>query len=90
MSSTVPTPSTRWPLERVLFAMGGTFTLVSALLAATVSPWFLLLTAFVGVNQWLYVSVRACPASLFLKRACRLRSSLYPTPPGRPSTPAGV
>jgi hypothetical protein len=44
-------------------------TLTSALLAATVSPWFLLLAAFVGINQWLYVSVGACPASLLLERA---------------------
>ena len=58
---------TRWPLERILFAMAGTMTLVSALLAALVSPWFLLLTAFVGVNQWLYVTLRACPASIVLK-----------------------
>ena len=58
----------RWPLERVLFAMAGTVTLLSALLAAAVSPWFLVLTALVGVNQLLYVSFRACPASLVLKR----------------------
>ena len=61
-------PPTKWPLERVLFAMAGTVTLVSALLAALLSPWFLLLTAFVGVNQWLYVTTRACPASIVLKR----------------------
>jgi len=67
-----------WPLERVLFAMAGTVTLVSALLAAVVSPWFLLLTAFVGVNQWLYVTLGACPASLILGRVFSLRSSLYP------------
>jgi hypothetical protein len=30
----------RWPLERVLFALAGTATLASALLAAAVSPWF--------------------------------------------------
>ena len=57
-----------WPLERVLFALAGTMTLLSALLAATVSPWFLLLTAFVGVNQWLYVTIGACPASIVLTR----------------------
>ena len=67
-----------WPLERVLFALAGTVALVSALLAATVSPWFLLLTAFAGVNQWLYVLVGACPASLVLRRACHLRSAVYP------------
>ena len=59
----------RWPLERLLFALAGTMTLLSALLVATVSPWFLLLTAFVGVNQWLYVTVGTCPASLLLERA---------------------
>ena len=60
-----------WPLERILFALAGTVTLVSAALAAAVSPWFLLLTAFVGVNQWLYVTVGACPASLILGRVLR-------------------
>jgi hypothetical protein len=64
------------PLERVLFAMAGTVTLLSALLAAVVSPSFLLLTAFVGVNQWLYVVVGACPASLILGRLFGLRSTL--------------
>ena len=62
------TGSRRWPLERVLFALAGSMTLLSALLAAVASPWFLLLTVVVGVNQWLYVSVRACPASLALER----------------------
>ena len=66
-----------WPLERVLFAMAGTVTLLSALLAATVSPWFLLLAVFVGVNQWLYVVFGACPASLVLSRAFALRSTVY-------------
>jgi Zn-dependent protease len=58
----------KWPLERVLFAMAGTMSLLSALLAALVSPWFLILTALVGLNQWLYVTMRACPASMVLKR----------------------
>ena len=66
-----------WPLERVLFALAGTMTLLSALLAATVSPWFLLLTAFVGVNQWLYVLLGACPASLVIERVFGARSAIY-------------
>ena len=72
--------SRRWPLERVLFALAGTMTLLSAALAALVSPWFLLLTAFVGVNQWLYVLVGACPASIVLSRKCGLRSAIYRSP----------
>lgn len=67
-----------WPLERVLFALAGSMTLLSALLAATVSQWFLLLTVLVGVNQWLYVLAGACPASVVLRRACNLRSAIYP------------
>src|SRR6266487_1434797 len=70
--------SRAWPLERVLFAMAGSVTLLSAVLAAVVSPWFLLLTAFVGVNQWLYVLLGACPASLVLSRLFGLRSVVYP------------
>ena len=48
--------------------MAGTMAIVSALLVALSSPWFLILTVFVGVNQWLYVMFGACPASLVLKR----------------------
>ena len=59
---------TKWPLERILFAMAGTVVLLSALLAAFVSPWFLLLTASIGINQWMYVAFGACPASLVLKK----------------------
>jgi len=58
----------RWSLERVLFALAGSITLASALLAAVFSPWFLLLTGFVGLNQWLFVAVGGCPASLVLER----------------------
>ena len=67
-----------WALERVLFALAGSATLISAALAAFVSPWFLLLTVFVGVNQWLYVLFGACPASLILRRTFALRSVIYP------------
>ena len=65
--------SVRWPLERVLFLLAGTVTLASAVLAALVSPWFLLLTAFVGLNQWAYVAFGACPSSLLLARAFGFR-----------------
>lgn len=67
-----------WPLERVLFALAGTMTLISAGLSAIVSPWFLLLSALVGINQWLFVLFGACPASSILRRLFSLRSALYP------------
>jgi hypothetical protein len=75
-----PRSAWRWPLERVLFALAGTMTLIAAALGAFVSKWFLLLAALVGVNQWLYVLFGACPASIILRRTCRLRSAIYPNP----------
>ena len=71
-----------WPLERVLFALAGTGTLLGALLAAAVSPWFLLLTGFVGVNQWLSVVFGACPASWILGRVFGLTAPSIRTPEG--------
>lgn len=63
-----------WSLERVLFALAGTMTLLSVVLALLVSPWLLALTVFVGVNQCLYVVVGFCPASLVLRRVTKLES----------------
>jgi Protein of unknown function (DUF2892) len=61
-----------WPLERLLVALAGSLTLLSVLLALPASPWFLLLAAFVGLNQWLFVAVGACPASLLLEHVARI------------------
>jgi hypothetical protein len=68
----------RWPLERVLFALAGSVTLLSVALTLLVSPWFLALTAFVGVNQLLYVLVGDCLASVILKRGFGRCSVVYP------------
>jgi hypothetical protein len=77
ISSTACARAGGWPLERVLFALAGTVVLLSALLAAVVSSWFLLLAAFAGINQWLYVLIGACPASVVIGRVFGLRSALY-------------
>ena len=55
-------------LERTLFALAGTMTLAAVALAAALTPWFLLLAVFVGLNQWLFVLAGDCPASLVLRR----------------------
>ena len=62
-----------WPLERVLFALAGTMTLASVVLAIAVSPWWLLLAAFVALNQWLFVIAGDCPTSVVLRRTCGLQ-----------------
>jgi hypothetical protein len=61
-------PLGNWPLERILFLMAGTMTAFSALLAALVSPWFLLLTGFVAINQLAFVVLGNCPSSWVLRR----------------------
>lgn len=73
MSAACPARGRGWFLERVLFALAGTVTVLAALLTAFVSPLFLLLVAFVLVNQWLFVAFGACPASFVLTRVLRLR-----------------
>ena len=67
---------TGWPLERMLFAIAGTVVIVASALAITVTPWFALLAAFAGVNQWLYVLVGDCPMSLFLTRVLHVRRGI--------------
>lgn len=67
--------SRRWPLERVLFLMAGAMTALSAVLAALVSPWFLLLTGFVALNQLAFVAFGNCPSSYLLRRFAGLRGA---------------
>lgn len=66
--STQSTPATGWPTTRILFMLAGTLTLASAILAATVSPWYLLLAGAVGVNQLLLATTGFCPASYVIDR----------------------
>ncbi len=74
MTSSCETERSRgWYLERVLFAMAGTVSLVGGLLALLFSPWFALLPVLAGVNQWLFVVVGACPASYLLSRVTSLK-----------------
>lgn len=63
-----------WPLERVLFGLAGTMTIVAAVLGIVVSPWFLALAIFVGVSEWAFAIVGGCPASFVLGRALGLRA----------------
>ena len=70
-----PRPMRRWPLERILFLMAGTMTAISAVLSAVVSPWFLLLTGFVAVNQLAFVALGNCPSSWAMRRYLGVKSA---------------
>jgi hypothetical protein len=85
----MPVPRRNWPLERVLFALAGTMTLLAGALSLLVSPWFALLSAFIGINQWLFVLFGECPASLILRRLFSLPSLLYPARAGAGSGVGG-
>lgn len=56
-------------LDRAVLALAGTMTLISALLASLVSPWWLLLTAFVGLNLLQSSVTGFCPAATVFRRA---------------------
>lgn len=55
-------------LDRGVMLMASIITLVSVVLTALVSPWWLLLTTFVGVNMLQASLTGWCPAALVLKR----------------------
>jgi len=54
-------------IDRAVFAFAGCMVLLSAALTYWVSPWFLLLTAFVGLNLLQSAFTGFCPAALVFK-----------------------
>ena len=55
-------------LDRAVLALAGTMVLVSVLLTALVSPWWLMLAAFVGLNLLQSSVTGFCPAALIFAR----------------------
>ncbi len=55
-------------LERYLRLIAGSFVLISAVLAWTVSPWFLAFTAFVGLNLMQSAFTNRCPMISLLRK----------------------
>jgi hypothetical protein len=55
-------------VDRAVLAMAGTIILASLLLATLVSGWWLLLTAFVGLNLLQSSFTGFCPAALVFQR----------------------
>lgn len=55
-------------LDRAVLALAGTMILLSAVLAALVSPWWLLLTVFVGLNLLQSSITGFCPAAVVFRR----------------------
>lgn len=55
-------------LDRVMFAFAGSMILLSLALAYYFSPWWLLLTGFVGLNMLQASFTGFCPAARLFKK----------------------
>jgi hypothetical protein len=55
-------------LDRGVLLIASLVTLTSVVLATVVSPWWLVLTIFVGLNMLQASITGLCPAALILKR----------------------
>jgi hypothetical protein len=55
-------------VDQAVFAFAGVMVLLSLALAYLVSPWWLLLTAFVGLNLVQSAFTGFCPAAMVFKR----------------------
>jgi hypothetical protein len=55
-------------IDRAVMALAGTLTLVGVALGAFLSPWWLILPAFVGLNLLQASLTGFCPAAVLLRR----------------------
>ncbi len=55
-------------VERFVHAFAGTLVLTGIVLAQLVSPWFLILSAFVGANLLQSSFTRFCPLAIILRK----------------------
>ncbi|MGA7269177.1 MAG: YgaP family membrane protein [Aestuariivirga sp.] len=59
-------------LDRAVLAFAGVVVLISVLLAHLVSPYWLLLTVFAGLNMFQAAFTGFCPAAMIFKKlGCR-------------------
>ena len=65
-------------VDRAVLALAGTMTLLSVALVALVSPWFLLLTGFVGANLLQSAFTGFCPAALVFRKLGMPGGCLFP------------
>jgi Inner membrane protein YgaP-like, transmembrane domain len=67
---------TEMNVDRAVMAFAGVMILLSVALAVWVSPWWLLFTAFIGLNMLQAAFTGFCPAAMiFRKFGCRAGSA---------------
>ena len=55
-------------IDRAIFAFAGIMILLSVALATLISPYWLLFTAFIGLNMLQSAFTGFCPAAIILKK----------------------
>ena len=56
-------------IDRLVFAFAGSVVMLGLLLAVLVSPWWMLLPAFVGLNMLQAAFTGFCPLAIILKKS---------------------
>lgn len=70
-------------LEKSIRLLAGSLVLLSLVLYYFVSPYWLLLTVFVGLNLFQSSLTRFCPAEIVIKRTFFDKGTSSSTPAGR-------
>ncbi len=55
-------------IDRAVLAFAGLVVLAGLILAQTVSPWWLLLSAFAGLNMFQAAFTGFCPAAMIFRK----------------------
>jgi hypothetical protein len=55
-------------IDRIVMAFAGAMVLISVVLAHYISPWWMLLAGFVGLNLFQAAFTGFCPLAMILKR----------------------
>lgn len=70
-------------VDRAVLTLAGTIVLVSLVLAWLVSPYWLLLTGFVGVNLFQAAFTGFCPAAIIFRKLGLKTGPAFECPPAR-------
>ena len=65
-------------IDRIVIAFAGTMVLLGLALGLLVSPWWFVLTGFVGLNLLQSAFSGFCPLAIVLKRLGRTPGAAFP------------
>ena len=64
-------------IDRIVFAVAGSLVLLGLVLGLTVSPWFLAIAGFIGVNMLQSAFTGFCPLAMILRKAGMPESACF-------------